>query len=418
MKRVLALPTYRRLLVAYLFTQVATTVAALALSVLVYRRTGSALGATAFFICAEFVPGLIAPPLVARFDRVHPRRVLPVMYGIEALLFGVLAWFTAHFSLVPVLVLTVVDGALAFTVRSLTWASRTAVVRPLGLLREGNAVVNVGFSVVFMAGPLLGGAVVATGGTVAALILDCGLFAAVAIVLAATKLPLVAEPEDASILRRLREGLRQVRQDRLLPRLIGMQAVGLIFFSMTIPVEVVYAQHELHAGAGGYGTLLAVWGAGAVGGSMAYARWRQASSAVLLTASAGTLMVGFGIMAVAGNLAVAVIGAAIGGGANGVWAAASRTAIQERCPDRWLALTTTFADSTAALAPGLGILLGGVLAAIFSARAAFAAAAAGALLFAFIAPLVLRVAAGPPAGVASPTGAEPRTAAEQDRSFV
>ena len=46
-----------------------------------------------------------------------------------------------------------------------------------------------------------------------------------------------------------------------------------MFFTISVPVEVVLAQHTLHKGAGGYGALLAAWGAGAVLGSAVYARW-------------------------------------------------------------------------------------------------------------------------------------------------
>ena len=64
--------------------------------------------------------------------------------------------------------------------------ARTAtvdVLRPADLLHEGNAVSNAVFSVCFMAGPAIGGVVVAAGGTIAALLANCGLFAAMALVL-------------------------------------------------------------------------------------------------------------------------------------------------------------------------------------------------------------------------------------------
>src|SRR5437588_266192 len=56
MTEVLKLPAYRRLLLAYGLTQVAWTVVEVALAILVYHRTGSAIGAAAFFLCAQFDP--------------------------------------------------------------------------------------------------------------------------------------------------------------------------------------------------------------------------------------------------------------------------------------------------------------------------------------------------------------------------
>ena len=54
---VLKLPAYRRLLAAYTLNELAWSVGSLALAVLVYRRTGSAIGAMGFFLCSQFVPG-------------------------------------------------------------------------------------------------------------------------------------------------------------------------------------------------------------------------------------------------------------------------------------------------------------------------------------------------------------------------
>ncbi len=374
---------------AYLINELAWSVGTLALAVLVYRATGSAIGSAAFFICSQVLPAFAAPALVARLDRWPPRVILPLLYGLEALLFGVLAWMTRHFSLVPVLALALADGAVATTARSLASATRTEILKPHDLLHEGNAVANIGFSAMFMAGPVIGGAVVVAGGTIAALLANCGLFALMALVLSVTRLP-GARPEPGSVLARLRAGLAHTREDPPLGRLLMMQALGLVFFTVTIPVEVVYAQHTLHAGAGGYGALLGAWGGGAVAGSAVFARWRRRSVAVLLSGSAAALGVGFAIMTVAPSLAVALAGAAIAGAGNSVEWVAARTAVQERTPDRWMTLMMSVAESISQLAPGLGILIGGLITALATARVAFAVSALGSLAFAAAVPWVFR----------------------------
>ncbi len=389
MSRCLRLPVFRRLLAAYVLNELAWSVGTLALSVLVYRETGSALGSAAFFICSQFLPAVLSPAMVARLDVHGMRRVLPLLYAVEAVLFGILAWFTHHFSLVPVLVLALADGIIAAAARSLASAARTQILKPLDLLHEGNAVSNFGFSGAFMAGPILGGLVVAAGGTVAALLVNCGLFAGIALVLSLTVLP-AARPAAGTGLSRLVTGVRQVRRDRLLSRLLSIQAVGLVFFTISIPVEVVYAQRTLHAGAGGYGALMSAWGLGAVAGSAAYARWRRRSTVTLITTSGLSAAAGFAIMGIAPSLAVALVGAALAGAGNGVESIAAKTAVQEQTADQWMALVMSFNDSVAQLAPGLGILLGGVIASVFTSRAAFGVAAIGSLGFALAVPLVLR----------------------------
>ncbi|MGH2877255.1 MAG: MFS transporter [Solirubrobacteraceae bacterium] len=395
MIRCLRITAVRRLLAAYVLNELAWSVGTLALSVLVYRRTGSAVGSAGFFLCSQVVPALVSPALVARLDRANPRRVLPALYGVEGVLFGVLAYTTHHFLLVPVLALTLADGAVAGTARSLAVAARIAILKPIDLLHEGNALSNFGFSGAFMIGPAIGGAVVVAGGTIAALLVNCGFFATMGLILAATKLPASADQADeSSALARLRAGVAQVRRDRFLSRLISLQTVGMAVFTITIPVEVVYAQHTLHAGPGGYGALMGLWGVGCVAGSAAYARWRRRPAATLMTGSAVALTIGFGTMAVAPSLAVALVGSAIAGAGNGVEWVAARTAMQERTPERWMAMTMGLSDSTSQLAPGIGIIVGGLITELTLSRISFAVAAAGSLAFGLAVPIVLRDAAG------------------------
>jgi predicted MFS family arabinose efflux permease len=392
--RCLRIVAFRRLLAAYVFNELAWSVGTLALSLLVYRRTGSAIGSAGFFLCSQFLPALLSPALVARLDRASVRIVLPILYAVEALLFGALAYLSQHFLLVPVLLLALADGAIAATARSLATAARVEILRPVDLMHEGNALGSFGFSFGYMAGPVIGGAVVAAGGTLAALLVNCGLFGVIACFLAITALP-GAKPEPGSALSRLGRGLAHLRSDAVLARLMIIQAIGLCVFTISIPVEVVYAQHTLNAGADGYGLLLGVWGGGAIAGSFVYARFRRRSASALIGGSALALAVGFTVMTVAPSLAVALCGAAIAGAGNSVEWVAWRTAIQVRTPDRWMALVMSLCDSMSMLAPGVGIVAGGLLAEFASARAAFGVAAVGSLLFAIAVPFAFRKARAP-----------------------
>lgn len=388
MTKVLRLPIYRRLLAAYSLNELAFSVGILALSVLVYNRTGCALGSTAFFLCSQVVPAFFAPVVVSRLDQRPPRRVLPVLYGTEAVLFGVLAWMTTRFSLVPVLALALLDGTVAVVSRALARTATVAVLAGPDLLQEGNAVTNGAFSICFMVGPAIGGVVVAAGGTAAALLANCGLFAAIAVILALAALPGPAG-EMGTTSGRLRAGLDHVRTSAPLRTLLSLQAVGMVFFTISIPVEVVLAQRSLHAGAAGYGAMVSSWGAGAVLGSVAYARWRRASTRILIAAGAASLGVGLAVMAAAPSIAVAVIGAALGGLSNGIEMVAARTAIQQRTEAPWMALVMSINEAVVQAVPGLGILLGGTITALTGPRVALAVSAAGSLAFTVVAWLAL-----------------------------
>jgi predicted MFS family arabinose efflux permease len=388
MRRAFGLPIYRRLLIAYALNELAWSIGTLALAVLVYRRTGSALGSTGFFLCAQVVPAFIAPALVARLDRHPQRRLLPSLYALEAFMFALLALMTSHFALVPVLVLTLLDGVIALVARAFARTASVAVLSPAGLLPEGNALTNAVFSVCFMAGPAIGGVVVVAGGTVAALLVNCGVFAGIALILVTAGLTGAASDETTSR-GRLRAALAHVRSSDGLRILMSLQAVGMVFFTISIPVEVVFAQRTLGSGAGGYGALLAAWGAGAIAGSAVYARWRRRSARLLIAGSGGTLGCGLALMAVAPTIGVAVIGAALGGASNGVEMVATRTALQERTEPGWMARIMGLNESLAQATPGLGILLGGAIAALSGPRIALGVAAAGSFAFTVAAWLAL-----------------------------
>jgi hypothetical protein len=377
--RVLKIPAFRRLLAAYTLNELAFMVGSLTLALLVYRRTGSALGAAGFFLSAQFVPALISPLAVARLEGRSPRLVLPALYWFEALVFLALAWVSMHFSLVLVLVLALIDGLAALTARALARAATVSVTSAAGLLREGNAVANAGFSVCFMLGPAIGGAVVAAGGTSTALIADGCLFGVIGLTLAtATGLPKPA-PSRAPAKGRVRAAIEYARQRVVIRRLVLLQIFGVLFFTISVPVEVVFAEHSLHAGSGGYGALLSAWGAGAIAGAAIYARWRELPSRSLIVIGAASLGIGFLVMAVAPTLAVAIIGAAFAGIGNGVEAVAARTALQEETEERWMALMMSFNEALFQSVPGVGIVIGGAITALGSPRAALAVAGAGSL---------------------------------------
>ncbi len=387
-RRLMALPGYARLTAAYSLNELGWFFGTVALSVLVYRRTGSALGTTGFFLCSQAVPALIGPLFVGRTDRISPRRMLPALYWLEALLFALLAWLTTRFSLVPVLILVVLDGIVALVARSLASGARTELLKPVGMVREGGALNGVLFSVAYLIGPLLGGGATALGGTRAALLVSAGLFAVMGCLLVSPRIP-ASIVQDGPARGRLRAALRHIRRDRAVRRLFSLQAIVLVCFTIPTPIEVVYAVHTMHAGSAGYGVLLSVWGGAALLGSLAYARWRRAGAHVLLGSSIAFAGAGFAVMALAPSFLIGLVGAALAGMSNGLGTVAFGVEVQEIVPQSWIALTASVNQSLGLLSPGIGTLLGGVLAVLVSVRFAFGVAGAASLAFALVAVVVL-----------------------------
>src|SRR5215212_5993007 len=135
----LAVRPFGRLLSSYTVNELGDSVGVVALAVLVYDRTHEVAPTAAFFIAAKFLPALIAPALTARIDQVALRRSLPALYLLEAVVFAALALLAdGRFVLAPVLALALADGSLAITGRGLTRGAVASVLKPAGLLREGN----------------------------------------------------------------------------------------------------------------------------------------------------------------------------------------------------------------------------------------------------------------------------------------
>jgi MFS family permease len=376
-------PLFRRLATTYAVNELGDWMGIIALSVLVFDRTDSALATAGLFLGTRFLPALLAPILVARAERPPPRLALPVIYCGEAAAFGGLALLASHFSLLGVIAVATVDGALALTGRSLTRAVVAAQLEPAGELRAGNALLNIAFTGGAAIGPGLAGLVVAGFGVQTALLLDAASFYAIAwILLAAGPMPR-AEPEPGLMRDRVRAGIAYIREKAVLRRLLIAQGAAFVFFAAVIPVEVVYAKETLGTSDSGYGLMLASWGVGMVLGSLVFAAVRRAPLASLLFLS--TLAVGAGYLglAAAPTLAAACAASVLGGTGNGVQWVSTISAVQEMTVAGMQARVMSVLESIGAAMPGLGFILGGVIAATASPRTAFLIAGVG--VFAIVA---------------------------------
>jgi MFS family permease len=372
-------PAFRRLAASYAVNELGDWMGIVALSVLVFDRTDSALATAALFIGTRFLPALLAPVLITRAERPPPRFALPVIYCGEAVAFCGLALLatSSHFSLAAVIVLATVDGALALTGRALTRAVVATMLAPAGELRAGNALLNVAFTGGAAIGPGLAGLAVAGVGVQTALLLDAVSFYLIAmILLTAGTLP-QADPEAGRMRDRIRAGIAYIRERVVLRRLLIAQGGAFVFFAAVIPVEVVFAKQTLGTGDSGYGLLLASWGGGMVLGSLLFAVLRSMSLALLLVLS--TLAVGAGYLGLAASptLAAACAASVLGGAGNGVQWVSMVSAVQELTVEGMQARVMSVLESIGAAMPGIGFAVGGLIAALVTPRATFLVAGLG-----------------------------------------
>jgi MFS family permease len=210
-------------------------------------------------------------------------------------------------------------------------------------------------------------------GSTALLAVNAAMFVASAGLL--TRVRLVSVPErdeesDDSLVESTREGLRFVRGDRVLRLLVGGTGVIVLAAGMMNVAEVVLAQQDLKVGGTGFAAMVAVFGIGAVLGSLASAH----------SDTLGRLKVGYvgglGILAVGSALATSLPLALISFFVTGLGNAASMThdrgLLQQLVPARMLSRTHAIYGTIEAWGLAGSAVLGGTLATVLGARGVFA----------------------------------------------
>jgi Transmembrane secretion effector len=386
----LAVRPFGRLLGSYTLNEIGDSVGIVALAILVYDQTDAVAPTAAFFLVAKFLPALIAPAMTARFDQIALRRSLPGLYTVEALAFVALALIAdGNFVLPLVLALGLLDGAVAITARGITRGAVAQILKPAGMLAQGNALMNIGFALASVGGAALAGLLISQFGLTTALLVDAASFMAIAIVLAFTRGLPAASLERQPWRERFSAGLEFARSDALIRVLLVGEALALILFTLVIPIEVIYAKESLGTSDAGFGILLASWGAGIVIGSVFYLLGGQRTSfgvIVISTAAIGAAYLG---LATAETLVVACLVSLVGGAGNGVQWIAVMTALQEATPTDYQARIAGLLESLAAAMPGVGYIVGAALVTLGSPRTAYAVAGAGVMLL-VLAALIIR----------------------------
>jgi MFS family permease len=381
-------PEFRRLAASYTLNELGDWLGIIALAVLVFDRTDSALATAGLFLGTRFAPALLAPMFVARVDRAPPRYALAAIYCTEAAAFGVLALLVDNFSLALVIAVATVDGTLALGGRSLTRAVVAALLKDSGELRSGNAILNLGFTSGAAIGPAVAGVILGGipgvwhgFGVQTALLLDAISFLLIAGIMFAGTLP-HAEPEEGRWRERFQAGLAYVAARVPLRRLLFAQGAAFIFFTAVIPIEVIYAKSTLGASDSGYGALLASWGIGMVLGGIVFAALRATGLPRLLLFSTIAVGIAYLGLAAAPTLLAACAISVLGGVGNGIQWVSVVSAIQEMTSTAMQARVMSVLESVGSAMPGLGYIVGGLVAEGHSPRTTFLFAGIGVLVVA------------------------------------
>lgn len=288
---VFAVREFRTLWLAQLLSIAGDQFARLALTVLVYDRTRSALLAAVTF-AASYAPMVIGSLTLGWLADSYPRRT--IMTGSDLISFALVLAMTVPgmpvAALVALLGLVSLAGASFMSARSAT--NREVLGKEL--YQRGTAITQTTYQVGGIAGYAVGGVVVAVTGTRGALFVDAATFAASALLI---RIWVVRRPAAGAAhgprSPQLTSGVRLVFGNRV-ARTAVLISWLVAFVSVPEGISAPLG-HALGGGPATVGLLLTAMAAGAAAGPLLYSSlvspaWRMRVTAVLAAAACAVLM--------------------------------------------------------------------------------------------------------------------------------
>ena len=364
---------------------VGDAVSMVALVVLVVQIAGSA-SAVGGALVARLLPTLASPLAGVLADRIDRRSVLVASDLARAVLVVGIVFVK---DLVVIYLLVFLMG-LARTFFNPTIRAAFPSVVGGGDLTRANALISGTFSVSIMAGPALGGLLVASLGVDEAFLLDAVTYLVSAAFLSRIALPRSEIEDGEGFGQELRAGLGYLAGARVPLAIVVGAFLTILTINTTIPAEVFLAKVTFGAGDTGYGLLVSLWGGGMVLGSAVMAALGDRVSLVplyFLSIFGGALaLVGTGLA----PLFILALGALmIEGVATGIDNVATDTILQKRVPDAFLGRVFAVRFMSYSVGEGLAYIVGGLIVDVVGPRftyllAGIATAAAGLVVLLFL----------------------------------
>lgn len=251
----------------------------IALPIVVFQLSGSALGTAAAF-AAELGPGIVLAPLGGRLaDAVDRRRLMSVVSVLQAAALLPLLLVHAGHGLVIAYAVIVVQASLAALFDPAKHALVPSLV-PAPQLVSANSLMGLGEAIGRLVGGPLGGLLLAAGSLRAVIVADAISFVLAAVLIA--RIPRAGEataaPEGAATERLGAGGLRAVVRNRRLAAALLVALIDSIAQGIFVVLFIVFVARRLGGGSSEIGTLRGVQAVGAIGGGLVLAacgsRWR------------------------------------------------------------------------------------------------------------------------------------------------
>jgi MFS family permease len=363
----------------------------------VFDRTRDASWVSALLI-AEFVPTIVLGVLAGRLiDRTSRRSILIGSDVARAAVFCVLP-FAGNAS--QIVLLAFAAGIATSLFRPAAYAGLPNLVSDRDL-PHANGILQSADNLTWAVGSLVGGALIAVGGTDPAYLVNAGSFVVSAVLIAriGERLEEIERPPTAGRGADLRAGFALAFSSRALLTVLVAWSIVMLAMAFVNVSEVVLAKEVFDAGDFGYGLLVSATGVGLVVGSLLAGGWlEQRGLRGPYVVSIGLMALVFGIAAASPNVWVAAIAVVLAGLGNGVAVVANAVLVQRGAPDHLRGRAFTVVMSAGYAVLGAGMVAAGFLTDLLGARTVWALAAGLLAVGAAAGWLLLRGVVFPPVG--------------------
>lgn len=328
-------------------------------------------------------------------DRVDRRRLIPVVYGVGAVLTATVAALEAMGAQTPETLLAgVFTTSVALTLGTPAVMASTAEVVDPPMLGQALGLDGMSRNLAQTAGPALAGAAALAGTSAPFALGACG-FSAVALLGTRLRLRPPTEDPSAGLTRSIRTGLARALATRRARNVAGRMVLTGVAMSSVVALVPVFATGALDVDAGGFGLLYGALGTGAVLVVPALPRLRRALHDDALSVTGGVAWsVGAIGLAAAPSLVPALVALALAGAGMMVQSNVLFTALLTGLDGEVRGLGTGLAVLSVWSGQAAGAVAWGGIAAAWSASVALVIAAVGNAAFVLVAMRAAPVRAG------------------------
>lgn len=362
----------RRVALARLISLTGTQAAFTALLFVLFDRTGSSRWVSVALLLTFGTQGLLMPLGGSLGDRFDRRHVMIVSELLGAACFAALSLARTPAPLLALAFLATVAETPFFPAAS----AAVPNLVPVGDLAWANSTIAFGSNVGYLAGPALGGVLVAVVGATAVFLFNAATFVGSALLVASVRGSFSSQRTDEEGFRGIRAGARFMLSQPVLRTM----TVAFAIFAVTVG-SVLVAELPLAASFGtgsiGYGLISTTFGIGALVGSLAGRRLTESNERRFLVACSFVTAAGFASVTLAPAFGFVLVAMLVAGGSDGLVDVAIEVIFQRLSPDGVRSRVIAALEAVFLLGLASSFLFAGPLVDAVGAKGAYALAGAG-----------------------------------------